>query len=426
MSQSSSGESLKPALRVALGSLDVQLDAELARYRRLSKATKPYRKSTISTPPTPSDGVTIAQGVLPESPLPVPEERPTVPEAEPATPIVDAIEPETPAIPPTPATPTTPELPPMVVQPAASAPTPASTNSVASLPPLDPPAPSPIADVPTPEPTIAPPPIAAGTTPDPTAPEPKDYLESSEELLKTTGDPAVENERSGGLMGILGIGSVLLFLLATATLGYAIFRPASVARFLGRSPDSETANAPATEEAPQETEELPTSPDLSREEFKDLELDNLGSVNPSPSPVPQTAPTPVPTAAPTPTPGSTSTLDNLDRVLDPNADPSEANPSPADPTATPSPEASPNSEEAETPKPPVDEDDRYYNFHFVVVEYNPQNWDKVRETVPDAYLRQFPVGERIQVGAFDTQEEAQQLLDALQAGGVNATVYQPE
>lgn len=421
MSPSSSGESsnqsLKPALRVALGSLDVQLDAELARYRRLSKAAKPLRVPVTST--VPKEGVAVVEESVPEPPALKPEEPSTQPEAtiaarpQPLT--IEDAKPEPPAAPPQP------ELPPMVPPPAAAAPvtpvTPTSTNGAASLPPQDESTPT-LASVSADSAPTAPP----TPTPDTGTTEPKDYLESSEELLKTTGDPLPNTDGSNagkGMSGILTIGSVLLLLLATATLGYAIFKPASVARFLGRSPQTETANAPNSEDASQEANMLPPSPDLSKEEFKDLELDNLGSVNPSPTPVPRATPTPTTPPAASAT-GSTSTLNNLDRVLEPDANSSAANP-----TNTPSPNATPTPN-PDVPKPPVDADDRYYDFHFVVVEYDPQAWEKVRETVPDAYLRQFPVGERIQVGAFDTDEEAQQLVERLTAQGLNAQAYQPE
>ena len=423
MSPSSSGESsnqsLKPALRVALGSLDVQLDAELARYRRLSKAAKPLRAPVTIAAPT--EGVTVAEGSVPEPPPLTPEEPSTQPEATIPTPpqplTIEDAKPEPLAAPPQP------ELPAMVPPPAAAAPvtpvTATSANGTASLPPLEESTPT-LASV-SADPPLTEPPTPA---PDPGTTEPKDYLESSEELLKTTGDPVLNSDGSNsgkGLTGILTIGSVLLFLLAAATLGYAIFKPASVARFLGRSPQTETANAPNSEDASQEANTLPPSPDLSKEEFKDLELDNLGSVNPSPTPVPRATPTPATPPAASAT-GSTSTLNNLDRVLDPNANPSEANPT----DTQPSPDPSPNSDAADVPKPAVDEDDRYYDFHFVVVEYDPQAWEKVREAVPDAYLRQFPVGERIQVGAFDSDGEAQELVERLNAQGINAQAYQPE
>jgi hypothetical protein len=84
-------------------------------------------------------------------------------------------------------------------------------------------------------------------------------------------------------------------------------------------------------------------------------------------------------------------------------------------------------DEASGPPPRIDRDRNYGGFIFVVVDYNDQvsRLEQVREVVPDAYLREFPEGVKVQVGAFDETGTAQSLVDRLTEEGISAQVYQP-
>jgi cell division protein FtsN len=84
-------------------------------------------------------------------------------------------------------------------------------------------------------------------------------------------------------------------------------------------------------------------------------------------------------------------------------------------------------DEASGPPPRIDRDRNYAGFVFVVVDYNDEvaRLEQVREVVPDAYLREFPEGVKVQVGAFDDTGTAQGLVDRLTEEGISAQVYQP-
>jgi cell division septation protein DedD len=62
----------------------------------------------------------------------------------------------------------------------------------------------------------------------------------------------------------------------------------------------------------------------------------------------------------------------------------------------------------------------------VVTDYTGDpSLEAVREVVGDAYVRNFDVGARIQVGAFNTEEGAAALIEELQGQGIEAQVYEP-
>jgi hypothetical protein len=78
---------------------------------------------------------------------------------------------------------------------------------------------------------------------------------------------------------------------------------------------------------------------------------------------------------------------------------------------------------AKTPKPPSCGG----NFYCVMVE-NPTEaeYNQVRQITGDAYLRQFPeVGEVLQVGAFNKESSAKELLQNLEQQEISATIYKP-
>ncbi|NJR65898.1 MAG: hypothetical protein HC772_12195, partial [Leptolyngbyaceae cyanobacterium CRU_2_3] len=116
---------------------------------------------------------------------------------------------------------------------------------------------------------------------------PDGYLESSEELLKS-----IEEENShlraqrrvdllDTLLTPLGIGSMLLLLLSSATLGYVIMNPSSLSAFLSPTSSgspSNDANSPLTRVPTTPIDVAPPSPDLAAREFKELNLDSLSTL----------------------------------------------------------------------------------------------------------------------------------------------------
>ncbi|NES96176.1 MAG: SPOR domain-containing protein [Desertifilum sp. SIO1I2] len=370
--QTSQTPPLHSALQSALGSLDVQLEDELIRYRRAksSDPLPPPRGLERHQPRKPLDLITLSAPPIPEPELAVPETAPPEPEAP--------------------------------------APVEASSSLVLSSPEE------------TPE-------IQLTETP---SPEPEDYLESSEELLKNLNDepdaelpqrsPWVEN-----LLTPLSLGAMLLLLLVSATLGYALKNPSLFNHLLARrSPDS-TDNpllaTPATEASASPTA-LPQAPNLANQEFKDVNLDTLSSLQRTPS-SPSPSPSPV-AASPSPPPATVvprgmdsnppaTTQPPLSSLLLPPT------PSPQTPVAS-SPGAIAPSEPVAVA--PVENEGLVY----AIANYDGEgSLEQIREVVPDAYLRDFNQGTQIQLGAFSDTASAEAFIEELQTQGISAQIYRP-
>ncbi|MDF0555418.1 hypothetical protein [Kamptonema sp. UHCC 0994] len=283
---------------------------------------------------------------------------------------------------------------------------------------------------------------------------PNNYLASSEELLKSLdeGKSEAQAERSltASLFTPLGLSSMLLFLLSCIALGYTVINPSILAnlgfnRWLKQSsptPAASPANIPTADSANQA--ELPKAPNLASKEFVELDLSTLSNVKPTPIPIP--LPSAKPSIPPTPKPvagvslpnvippqpanaanTNDESLNNLSRALLPKRSATSVVPRPLAPIpSTAKPTASP----AATPKPvvsnpgiPVKAQDGYY---YVVLDYsNEQSLEEARTAVTDAYVREFPNGVKIQMGALDNPRSAERLVKELQEKGVAARYYQP-
>lgn len=67
------------------------------------------------------------------------------------------------------------------------------------------------------------------------------------------------------------------------------------------------------------------------------------------------------------------------------------------------------------------------NFYCVMVENPTQTeYNQTLQVTGDGYLREFPeVGKVLQVGAFDTEARAEELVQRLEQQGISATIYKP-
>lgn len=126
---------------------------------------------------------------------------------------------------------------------------------------------------------------------------PDDYLESSEELLRSLEDEekraeaiAAESVSSASKSSLvdsiftpLGVGSILLLILSSATLGYLVIRPSTL-NMLASWANGKTASVPGLQAQP-EGGLSNLSPDLAAGEFDPLKASNLsslpGAVSPS-------------------------------------------------------------------------------------------------------------------------------------------------
>ncbi|MEG5062880.1 hypothetical protein QUB33_04550 [Microcoleus sp. B3-A4] len=293
---------------------------------------------------------------------------------------------------------------------------------------------------------------------------PNNYLESSEKLIESLdeskAEPTVERSLAASLLTPLGLSSMLLFLLSCTALGYAVMYPsnlvkmAGLSRFLDRTSPSSSDSPASTSISDTSTKELPKAPNLVSKEFVELDLSTLSNVKPTVSPIPSPSPkasipptppappgpsgvVPIPTEDGNPPRGREQGLNNLSTALLPSPSPSAAQPVPALPTlpATPSP-AQPATTSPATASPaaaspaaasPLGRPARAADgFYYVVTDYTDEkSLQQARKAVPDAYVRNFSKGVKIQMGALNDAASAERLVKELQEKGVKPQYYQP-
>lgn len=290
---------------------------------------------------------------------------------------------------------------------------------------------------------------------------PNKYLESSEKLIESldekTAEPEVERSLAASLLTPLGLSSMLLFLLSCTALGYAVMHPSSLARMAGlnrlldRTTPSSSNNRANTATSDTSTKELPKAPNLVSKEFVELDLSTLSNVKPtasstiaSPSPKASIPPNPaappgpsaavpIPTEDGNPARGREQGLNNLSTALLPSPSPSAAQPVPTLPTLPPTPSPAQSATAAPVTAAPVATTAPLGRpiratdgFYYVVTDYtNEKALQQARTAVPDAYVRNFSKGVKIQMGALNDAASAERLAKELQAKGVKPQYYQP-
>jgi hypothetical protein len=404
--QSSKTSGLKPAVAAALASLEVQLDQELARYRRTRTGTRTLNQARtvnynsgstqqltvmtmtldniqssvgVNTNPPP----TSVTDTLPEEPLPV------IVRTEEIDHLNLSLTSES-----------TPTQNPQT-----------SPNSASSI-------------------------VPAGvqvqksenlSQPNDTAAQPDDYLESSEALRRILTDAQPQtrkpnNSSSDSLLSPLGIGSMLLLLMASLTLGYIVFNPKILSQInlgnLFKSDSSPVANQSQkvqTKSLPQPEPSLtviPKYPNLANKEFPTVsDPKDVVSLDPK---VLRT-PTALPNSVPLPQP-----INPLDTIPAPKVLPKPPINSQLNPTTKPVqklPTATPSKANTDIKSSA----DGFY--HIVTDNQNDKTLTAARQIVPDAYLSLD--NKLIYLGAFKTQQEVQQQLQKLQSQGIKARVQQP-
>ncbi|WP_414527733.1 hypothetical protein [Nodularia chucula] len=245
---------------------------------------------------------------------------------------------------------------------------------------------------------------------------PDDYLESSEALLRSLTDEEKSTTKASSsndsLLSPLGIGSMLLLLLASLTLGYVVFNPSSSGESgfnLGRlffresSPMGEENTTQvingATGETSAQVKPLAKYPNLAVKEFPEVR---------NPSDIvglrPRTEPTPTPVITPPP-------LVTPDVQLLPQLEPV-----PVD--VPPSPPAEDVVNTNGEIQPSAD------GFYYVVMDNQGDGaLSDAQKIVPDAYLS--PGRTLIYLAAVRTPEAAQERVQELQSQGIKARIQQP-
>jgi hypothetical protein len=293
---------------------------------------------------------------------------------------------------------------------------------------------------------------------------PNNYLESSEKLIESLdaakAEPAEERSLAASLLTPLGLSSMLLFLLSCTALGYAVMHPSSLVKMAGLNRFLDrTSTTPSSNESPAATtvdssKELPKPPNLPSDEFYDLGLHNISLLNPTASPIaspspkasiPPTPPAPpapigdvpIPTEDGNPARGREQGLNNISTALLPTPSPSAAQTVPTLPTLPPTPSpaqpaaASPATAAPTTAAPaaaaPLGRPTRASDgFYYVVTDYTGEKaLQQARTAVPDAYVRNFSKGVKIQMGALNDAASAERLAKELQEKGMKPQYYQP-
>lgn len=443
-------ESLQPPLRQALSSLNINLDYELARYRyakrgevqpsvqppqfqrrrrSLSLINVPYqpqRSNSAAQPSTPPAANAAHRSVTPPPPPPNPR-------------IYGPNAPSSGAVPPT-----------VGAHPVGSQPG-GPASEVAALR------------------------SAIVHQPDQ---QPDTYLASSEALLNNFDPyyPASEPEAFTqtpskrwfeGLNTPLGLGALMLLLVASAGFGFVLVNPSVAQNLFSNTPlarlwpATEAETTGSSEVALEESDETAEfegppinalSPDLSQKEFSDLDLNTLSNL-PSNTPAPAIAGSPVGADAtaesdprqlrpeannPINNRGSAATreVNEMPRTTTPAPQPAPLAPTYQEPyqppAATPAPQAAPAAPAgASQPAPPTANDEpasrEPASSYYVVTDYTGDpSLNSAREVVGDAYVRNFDIGARIQLGAFNTEEGAAALAEELESQGISAEIFEPQ
>lgn len=220
-------------------------------------------------------------------------------------------------------------------------------------------------------------------------------------------------------------------LLAGATLGLCGLAAGLGASYLMANPSVTQRLASQIQREGTDTATAPPSsfdppgPDLSANEFIELDLDNLSSLNMpqgtiDPNAIPPEA-TELPPIAPT-APATPATNTQLPAGL--------ANPSPeAVPGATPGAASAPQANAPVGSSPPIGTQAVVVPVgltYYVTVPYSTdQGLLAVREVVSEAFVRQFTDGTRIQIAAFDNPQAAQTFVEELKGKEINAQIYGP-
>lgn len=392
MDKSSKTLQLKPPLAAALGCLEVQLDQELARYRRTKTAYKAPSQIGTSSQPQPFTAITTTTGRSPAA-IPtslVPQEKfieqpkippVSVPETPAQMPVMKTANTETPPPPP----------PPEVV---VKKETTLEANS---------------SIVPAKQHHTENPPA------DETPKQPDGYLESSEALLRSLTEEQPQKTQktektNSDLLSPLGIGSILLLLVASLTLGYVIYNPKSLSIFsVGKesqpnlpatSSTTNVKNTTLNNPKPVSTP-IPKYPNLATDEFPDVNNPNdVVGLKPKAKPTPTAVPKPV-AAVPV----------TQSAPLQPQPLPL----TPPKPTVTTSPLPVIGQKAIDDAKPSADG-----FYHVVIDNLGSSAFESARVVVPDAYLS--PDKKLIYLGALKTKAQLKQQMQFLESKGIKARV----
>ncbi|MBF1989568.1 hypothetical protein [Fischerella thermalis] len=403
--KSSKTPELKPVLAAALASLEVQLDQELARYRRTRFTYKTLSQTRMGVSTSSKfQQITATPTTEVKIPSPVTNSSEEISLTQFSTTVPSTPKPETQQVP-------------GPIQEE-------TAQQYTSKMPSTPPAPN--------SASIVPAFIKTNQSDNLVKPEsnpkpPDDYLESSEALLRSLTEEQSptqkRNNSNDSLLSPLGIGSMLLMLMASLSLGYAVFNPKSLPNlnlgslFKKNTPDNQptTANnqSATTTVAEPELTPIPKFPNLANSEFPEIKGPNdVVALTPKPKPTPIAVSTPIATQNPTVAPKK-NTIETMEAqpTFSPTPSPTVAASTPATPTPTPT---------LQNIDDPGIKPSRDGFFHIFTDNQDEKSLAKVRQVVPDAYLSKDK--KSIYLGAFKTKEQVKKQMQFLQSKGITAKV----
>jgi hypothetical protein len=374
--KSSQTPALNPVLTTALASLEVQLDQELTRYRRTRKNARQQPSGSVESYNRQKKTALLNDIQLPAvSPIAIPAENPFL------TNETEAIN----------------FLQEFATSDIEETPTPANLEKSSSS----------IVHTkiqPTEEQTLL-------TTSD-TPKEPDDYLESSEALLRslTSETSQTQTHKPGNsrdtVLSPMGIGSILLLLLASSTLGYVVFNPKNLPKFNFSNLANNNSSPTAENREVRENNSSPTTepkispiakyPNLATQEFRQVrdpkdivdltpKVPLTSEITPTPLTIqpPLTSISPLPTLS-TPLPKPTATASTLLEDIKPSAS----------------------------------------GYYYIIADnQDDKALTAAKQVVPDAYLS--PGQKFIYLGALKTKDDVKRRLQELEAKGIKARLQQP-
>ena len=425
-SQTSKPSNLKPALSAALGSLEVKLDEELARYRRtrISRRT-PIQKSLgslIAAQPQAQNFITAGdsknqqsltgeqavayikqqQANSSQSQIKTPPPPPPVPETSPGVAQNQEMKQESKQI----STPEEQKIPHNTATTQAQI-QPESSQNQSSIVKAD-------MNQNTQNENL---PASAGND---NTKQPDDYLESSEALLRSLAEEQPSSKKptdnnNDSLLSPLSIGSMLLLLLSSMTFGYIVFNldnlpSLTFGGLFQRNKQVElsenTENTSDSQSAESELKLIPKNPNLASDALPNINnIDDVAGAKPKATPTQAAKPTGVVTS---PNTSPTTTVEQMS--------PTVAENTPATPVS--------QSETAQAPQNLDEIKPSNGGFYNVIVDNTDDTLSKVRKVVTDAYLS--PEGKYIYLGAFKSKQRVKKHLEFLKENGIIARVEQPE
>jgi len=404
--QTSKPSNLKPAISAALASLEVQLDEELARYRRtrISHRT-PIQKSLdslIAGKPQAQNAITLANTQLQQQKLTGEQAAAYIKQQQ-----ASNFQPKTQTPPPPPVPETFPRV---------GAANHSNSQTQQQISSEEQTIPSSLNQSSIVKAEINPNTSNENLSPsnDATTKQPDDYLESSEALLRSLAEeppqPQKPKTRNDNLLSPLSIGSMLLLLVSSITFGYIVFNfenlpPLAIGSFFQRKPGNNSSENTETASNIQSNEieltPIPKNPNLAADALPDINnIDDVAGATPFRKPTQ--------TASPAPGVPVTTTVEQVA--------PTVAQSTPSEPVAQP--EATVTPQNLDEIKP---SNGQFYN---VIVDNTGDTFTKVKEVIPDAYVS--PEGKYIYLGAFKSKERVKKHLELLKENGINARVEEPD